>query len=172
MSMRGLNVFIADLRNARARELEDKRINKELANIRAKFRGSSFKWFLCDIANLVADPNLSGYHKKKYICKLVYIYIIGYDVGFGHFEAFNLINSIKFSEKQVGYLAVTLLLHENHDLIPLVINSVRKDLTDTNELNNCLALHAIANIGGREMGSALAEDVHHLLISPWGTPKV
>jgi len=26
--------FIADLRNARARELEEKRINKELANIR------------------------------------------------------------------------------------------------------------------------------------------
>jgi AP-2 complex subunit alpha len=32
--MRGLVQFIADLRNARARELEEKRINKELANIR------------------------------------------------------------------------------------------------------------------------------------------
>ena len=30
----GLVKFIADLRNARARELEEKRINKELANIR------------------------------------------------------------------------------------------------------------------------------------------
>lgn len=30
----GLVQFIADLRNARARELEEKRINKELANIR------------------------------------------------------------------------------------------------------------------------------------------
>ena len=33
-TMRGLVSFIADLRNARARELEEKRINKELANIR------------------------------------------------------------------------------------------------------------------------------------------
>ena len=33
--MRGLVQFIADLRNARARELEEKRINKELANIRS-----------------------------------------------------------------------------------------------------------------------------------------
>lgn len=33
-NMRGLVSFIADLRNARARELEEKRINKELANIR------------------------------------------------------------------------------------------------------------------------------------------
>lgn len=31
----GLVQFIADLRNARARELEEKRINKELANIRS-----------------------------------------------------------------------------------------------------------------------------------------
>jgi AP-2 complex subunit alpha len=34
-NMRGLVQFIADLRNARARELEEKRINKELANIRS-----------------------------------------------------------------------------------------------------------------------------------------
>ena len=33
-NMRGLVQFIADLRNARARDLEEKRINKELANIR------------------------------------------------------------------------------------------------------------------------------------------
>jgi hypothetical protein len=32
--------FIADLRNARARELEEKRINKELANIRYVLAGS------------------------------------------------------------------------------------------------------------------------------------
>jgi AP-2 complex subunit alpha len=37
-NMRGLVQFIADLRNARARELEEKRINKELANIRFVIR--------------------------------------------------------------------------------------------------------------------------------------
>jgi len=41
-TMRGLVQFIADLRNARARELEEKRINKELANIRfVTFKESS-----------------------------------------------------------------------------------------------------------------------------------
>jgi AP-2 complex subunit alpha len=39
-TMRGLTTFISDLRNARAKELEDRRINKELANIRGKFKGS------------------------------------------------------------------------------------------------------------------------------------
>ncbi|KAF1986935.1 Adaptor protein complex AP-2 alpha subunit [Aulographum hederae CBS 113979] len=149
-SMRGLVSFIADLRNARARELEAKRINKELANIRQKFK----------------DGSLSGYHRKKYVCKLLYIYILGYDVDFGHLEAVNLVSAQKYSEKQIGYLAVTLFLHEQHELIHLVVNSIRKDLLDHNELNNCLALHAIANVGGREMGEALSSDVHRLLISP------
>ncbi|KAK9464772.1 Clathrin/coatomer adaptor, adaptin-like protein [Lipomyces arxii] len=149
-SMRGLVQFIADLRNARARELEERRINKELANIRLKFK----------------DSSLSGYQKKKYVCKLLYIYILGYTIDFGHLEALNLVASNKFSEKQIGYLATSLLLNENHDLINLVVNSIRKDLNDQNELFNCLALHAIANVGGREMAESLASDVHRLLISP------
>lgn len=149
-TMRGLVSFIADLRNARARELEERRINKELANIRQKFKGGS----------------LSGYDKKKYVCKLLYIYILGWNVDFGHLEAVNLISANKYSEKQIGYLAVTLFLHEEHELLHLVVNSIRKDLTDHNEINNCLALHAIANVGGKEMGEALAMDVHRLLISP------
>lgn len=149
-NMRGLVQFIADLRNARARELEEKRINKELANIRQKFK----------------DGNLSGYHKKKYVCKLLYIYILGWNVDFGHLEAVNLISANKYSEKQIGYLAMTLFLHEKHELLHLVVNSIRKDLLYHNELFNCLALHAIANVGGREMGEALSGEVHRLLISP------
>ncbi|QKX54890.1 uncharacterized protein TRUGW13939_01980 [Talaromyces rugulosus] len=149
-SMRGLVQFIADLRNARARELEEKRINKELANIRQKFK----------------DGSLNGYQRKKYVCKLLYVYIQGYDVEFGHLEAVNLISGKNYSEKQIGYLAVTLFLHEEHELLHLVVNSIRKDLLDMNELNNCLALHAIATVGGRELGEALSSDVHRLLISP------
>ncbi|PSK58760.1 AP-2 complex subunit alpha-2 isoform B [Elsinoe australis] len=155
-TMRGLVSFIADLRNARARELEEKRINKELANIRQKFKGGS----------------LSGYDKKKYVCKLLYIYILGWNVDFGHLEAVNLISANKYSEKQIGYLAVTLFLHEEHELLHLVVNSIRKDLNDNNELFNCLALHAIANVGGKEMGESLAADVHRLLISPTSKPFV
>ncbi len=81
-------------------------------------------------------------------------------------EAVNLIASTKYSEKQIGYLAITLLMHENSDIVRLVVNSIRKDLDEISEVNNCLALHAIANIGGKEMAEALAGDVHRLLISP------
>ncbi|KAG5723347.1 AP-2 complex subunit alpha [Termitomyces sp. T112] len=149
-SMRGLTQFIADIRGARVRDLEEKRINKEMANIRKKFK----------------DGNLDGYQKKKYVAKIIFTYILGYKVDVGHMEAVNLISSSKYSEKQIGYLAVTLLMHENSDFLRLVVNSIRKDLDGNNEVDNCLALHAIANVGGSEMAEALAEDVHRLLISP------
>ncbi|GAA6011448.1 hypothetical protein JCM11491_002790 [Sporobolomyces phaffii] len=148
--MRGLTQYIADLRSCRVRELEEKRINKEMAHIRQKFK----------------DGNLDGRQKKKYISKIIFTSILGYPVDIGHMEAVNLISSTKYSEKQIGYLALTLLMHENSDIIRLVVNSIRKDLDDMNETTNCLALHAIANIGGADMAEALAPDVHRLLISP------
>lgn len=58
-------------------------------------------------------------------------------------------------------------MHENSDFLRLVVNSIRKDLHENSEVNNCLALHAIANVGGSEMAEALSEDVHRLLISPY-----
>ncbi|KAG9104756.1 hypothetical protein FRC06_011238 [Ceratobasidium sp. 370] len=149
-NMRGLTQFIADIRASRVRELEEKRINKEMAHIRKKFK----------------DGGLDGYQKKKYLSKIIFTYILGYKVDIGHMEAVNLISSPKYSEKQIGYLAVTLLMHENSDFLRLVVNSIRKDLDENNEVNNCLALHAIANVGGKEMAEALAPDVHRLLISP------
>lgn len=102
--MRGLAVFISDIRNCtytvsipqrpqitpqfpgKSKEAEIKRINKELANIRSKFKG---------------DKTLDGYQKKKYVCKLLFIFLLGHDIDFGHMEAVNLLSSNKYSEKQI-----------------------------------------------------------------------
>ena len=148
--MKGLVQFIADLRNARARETEVKRVNAELANIRQKFR----------------DANLNGYNKKKYICKLIYMYILGYEIDIGHVESVSLLSSTRYSEKQIGYLAISLMLNENDNLLDMVVNSIRKDLESLNELHTCLALNCVATVGGRTIGDALSNDIFKLLISP------
>ncbi|KAI9794333.1 MAG: hypothetical protein M1835_006635 [Candelina submexicana] len=158
-SMRGLVQFIADLRNARARELEEKRINKELANIRQKFRGKLEEPFHGSGANWEQMGTSMDITRRNTFAR-------------SPSPAQLQLSSNKYSEKQIGYLAVTLFLHEQHELLHLVVNSIRKDLLDHNELNNCLALHAIANVGGREMGEALSGDVHRLLISPTSKPFV
>ena len=60
--------FIADIRGARVRELEEKRINKEMANIRKKFKGAHACHAICRGLRLMVskDGNLDGYQKKKY----------------------------------------------------------------------------------------------------------
>ena len=58
-------------------------------------------------------------------------------------------------------------MHENSDFLRLVGNSIRKDMDANKEIDNCLALHAIVNVGRSEIAEALVEDVHRLLISPY-----
>lgn len=77
---------VSFLSSGKSKEAEIKRINKELANIRSKFKG---------------DKALDGYSKKKYVCKLLFIFLLGHDIDFGHMEAVNLLSSNKYTEKQI-----------------------------------------------------------------------
>eukprot|EP00667_Euglena_gracilis_P001518 EG_transcript_1519 len=150
MDMRGLSLFISDIRKAAtSKESEQSRIDKELAKIRAKFKEGG---------------KLNGYDRKKYICKLLYMFMLGYEIDFGHMEAINLISSDKYSEKHIGYLACTLLLNENHELLTLITNSIKADLISNKEHFQCLALTAVANVGGKEFAEAMAQDVQKIVL--------
>ena len=70
-SARGLNNLISEIRACQSLEEEQKRIDKELAKLRNKFTQTS---------------GLTSYDKKKYAWKLIYIYMLGYDIDFGHMQ--------------------------------------------------------------------------------------
>ncbi|CAI5455204.1 unnamed protein product [Caenorhabditis angaria] len=148
--MRGLAVFISDIRNCKSKEAELKRINKELANIRSKFKG---------------DKTLDGYQKKKYVCKLLFIFLLGNDIDFGHMEAVNLLSSNKYTEKQIGYLFISVLIEQQSDLMKLIVQGIRNDLTSRNPVHVNLALQCISNMGCREMAEAFCNDLPKLLVS-------
>ncbi|KAL9244571.1 hypothetical protein vseg_018338 [Gypsophila vaccaria] len=155
--MRGLSVFISDIRNCQNKEQERLRVDKELGNIRTKFK---------------TDKAVSPYEKKKYVWKMLYIFMLGYDVEFGHMEAVSLISAPKYPEKQVGYIVTSCLLNENHDFLRLAINTVRNDIIGRNETFQCLALTLVGNIGGREFSESLSPDVQKLLMSSSCRPLV
>lgn len=155
--MRGLSVFISDVRNCPNKEQERVRVDKELGNIRTRFKN---------------EKGLTPYEKKKYVWKMLYIYMLGYDVDFGHMEAVSLISAPKYPEKQVGYIVTSCLLNENHDFLRLAINTVRNDIIGRNETFQCLALTMVGNIGGREFAESLAPDVQKLIISSSCRPLV
>ncbi|WOG95938.1 hypothetical protein DCAR_0415267 [Daucus carota subsp. sativus] len=155
--MRGLSVFISDIRNCQNKELERLRVDKELGHIRTRFKN---------------EKGLTPYEKKKYVWKMLYIYMLGYDVDFGHMEAVSLISAPKYPEKQVGYIVTSSLLNENHDFLRLAINTVRNDIIGRNETFQCLALTLVGNIGGRDFAESLAPDVQKLLLSSSCRPLV
>ena len=123
VAMRGLTVFISDLRNCSNKEQEAKRVEKEMAHIRSKF---------------TSDTHMNGYNRKKYVWKILYMYMLGYEVDFGHMEAVNLISSQRYSEKSVGYAWCALMLKEGDELLRLIINSIRVDLISKNDNAICL----------------------------------
>lgn len=132
-------------------------MDKELANIRSRFKN---------------EKGLTPYEKKKYVWKMLYIYMLGYDVDFGHMETVALISAPKYAEKQVGYIVTSCLLNESHDFLRLVINTVRNDIIGRNETYQCLALTMVGNVGGKDFSESLAPDVQKLLISSSCRPLV
>ena len=60
----------------------------------------TLSWLLIFVY-LSGDKTLDGYQKKKYVCKLLFIFLLGHDIDFGHMEAVNLLSSNKYTEKQI-----------------------------------------------------------------------
>uniref|UniRef100_A0A0K0CXQ4 Alpha_adaptinC2 domain-containing protein n=1 Tax=Angiostrongylus cantonensis TaxID=6313 RepID=A0A0K0CXQ4_ANGCA len=102
--------------------------------------------FISDIRNCK-----NGYQKKKYVCKLLFIFLLGNDIDFGHMEA--------------GYLFISVLIEQNSDLMKLIVQAIRNDLTSRNPIHVNLALQCISNIGSRDMAEAFSNDLPKLLVS-------
>ncbi|XP_073733085.1 AP-4 complex subunit epsilon-1 isoform X3 [Callorhinus ursinus] len=88
---------------------------------------------------------------KECMVRLIYCEMLGYDASFGYIHAIKLAQQGNLLEKRVGYLAVSLFLHENHELLLLLVNTVVKDLQSTNLVEVCMALTIVSQIFPREM---------------------
>jgi AP-2 complex subunit alpha len=148
---RGLHNFISEIRSCHTKDEERSRVDKELANIRNKF---------------ASPANLTSYDKKKYVWKLCYIYMLGYEVDFGHVEFISLLSSTKFQEKAVGYMAFSMMFRPGDELMTLAVNSMRNDIIGQLSHGQTLALAAVSNMGGNDLAEALSGDVQRLIVSP------
>ncbi|XP_010637040.1 AP-4 complex subunit epsilon-1 isoform X1 [Fukomys damarensis] len=88
---------------------------------------------------------------KECMVRLIYCEMLGYDASFGYIHAIKLAQQGNLLEKRVGYLAVSLFLHESHELLLLLVNTVVKDLQSTNLVEACMALTVVSQIFPREM---------------------
>ncbi|KAF3830523.1 hypothetical protein GH733_004342 [Mirounga leonina] len=114
---------------------EEKLIQQELSNLKAT----------------VSAPTTTLKIMKECMVRLIYCEMLGYDASFGYIHAIKLAQQGNLLEKRVGYLAVSLFLHENHELLLLLVNTVVKDLQSTNLVEVCMALTIVSQIFPREM---------------------
>ncbi|KAG7740953.1 hypothetical protein KL923_001594 [Ogataea haglerorum] len=155
--MKGLVQFITDIRNSKEQEQEDRRVQSELVHIQKQFQ----------------QPNLSGYHRKKYICKLLYIYLMGHEFTFGLSEAMALARSRVYSEKTIGYLALSLFYQTRTEDVDTVFETIHNDLAHQKEDFVCLALQFLSSMADSEAYSrAFEEQVFQLIRSPLSSSLV
>lgn len=143
-----LKSFIKDVRNAKT--LSDQRtiITKQSAKIRTKLR----------------DDHLSSNKKRENIQKLLYLYILDEPTHFAQVECINLIASDQFVDKRLGYLATSLLLDENQDLLTLLTNILNNDLNHpNNKYIISLALSTLGSLSSYDLAKDLYPDVIHLI---------
>ena len=103
--------------------------------------------------------------RHRNVAKLLFIHMLGYPTHFGQMECLKLISASGFPEKRIGYLGLTLLLTEQTEVLTLVTNSLKVDLTNSNQYIQALSLIAIGNLATQDMARDLASDVEKLLRS-------
>ncbi|XP_056428284.1 AP-4 complex subunit epsilon-1 isoform X2 [Hyla sarda] len=130
-----LGSLIRSITALTSRQEEEKLIQQELANLKST----------------VSSPNTTLRQKKECMVRLIYCEMLGYEASFGYIHAIKLAQQGNLLEKRVGYLAVSLFLHENHELLLLLVNTVLKDLQSTNLVEVCMALTIVSQIFPREM---------------------
>lgn len=64
-----------------------------------------------------------------------------------------------------GYLFISVILNHESDLMRLIIQNIKNDVSSRNPIFINLALQCIANIGNKEMADAFAQDIPKLLVS-------
>lgn len=156
-TIRGLQLFIADLRSSQHSDDHEKRIQSEIVKIKQRFESASKK-------SSNGRDKLGGYQRKKYIAKLAYIYVTSNttklnDILFGLDQMIELLNSDAFSEKFMAYMTLEFLYEH-----PIVITKVRdqvtyhliKDLSGKSDNNVALALNFIGVTG--KLDEKMAQD--------------
>ncbi|CAD7973073.1 unnamed protein product [Amoebophrya sp. A120] len=140
-----LRELIRNIRTCKTAAEERAVIAKECAAIRTAFREED-----------------SSYRHRN-VAKLLFIHMLGYPTHFGQMECLKLIASARFPEKRVGYLGLTQLLDENTEVLMLVTNSIKNDMSAGNQFINGLGICALGNVGTAEMCAALSREIEQML---------
>ncbi|XP_021855400.2 AP-4 complex subunit epsilon [Spinacia oleracea] len=142
--------LVKSIGEARSRAEEDRIVLHEIETLKRR----------------ITEPDIPKRKMKEFIIRLVYVEMLGHDASFGYIHAVKMTHDDNILLKRTGYLAVTLFLNDDHDLIILIVNTIQKDLKSDNYLVVCAALNAVCRLINEETIPAVLPQVVDLLNHP------
>ncbi len=65
---------------------------------------------------------------RELLIRAIYVEMLGHDASFSQIHAVNLTQSKSLLVKRIGYLACSLFIDENSDMVILMISTIQRDL--------------------------------------------
>ena len=142
--------LVKSIGEARSKAEEDRIVVREIETLKRR----------------LLEPDIPKRKMKEYLMRLVYVEMLGHDASFAYIHAVKMTHDDALVLKRTGYLAVTLFLSDDHDLIILIVNTIQKDLRSDNYLVVCAALNAVCKLINDETIPAVLPQVVDLLAHP------
>ena len=101
--------------------------------------------------------------KPRNLVKLLFINLQGHDTSFGQIESLNLACRNSFIEKKIGYLTMSIFLHEKSEMLMMATNRISLDLDHPNLYIRGLALSTFSSIADSDMARQISPKIIKLI---------
>eukprot|EP00347_Sterkiella_histriomuscorum_P013326 403365145 len=139
--------LVKSIGESRSKQEEDKIITAEAQILKQKF----------------LERNLGEKKMRELLIRAIYVEMLGHDASFSHIHAVNLTQSKNLLVKKIGYLACSLFIDENSELLILMICTIQRDLQSKNHLEVLSALTVLGKLCNQHILMAVNEAVQKLL---------
>lgn len=132
------------------------------------------KEFMLKEKSRIQESFLKNKHelRPRNLVKLLFINLQGFDTEFGQIESLNIINRSSFLEKKIGYLTLSLFIHEKSEMLMMATNRLGLDLDSPHLFVKALALNCFASIADADMCRSLSPKIVKLTQGEFPRPKV
>ncbi|KAI8811664.1 Clathrin/coatomer adaptor, adaptin-like protein [Cladochytrium replicatum] len=101
--------------------------------------------------------------KANAVAKLAYLHTMGYSMNWASFHVVEVMSSPKFVNKRIGYAAAAQTFRKDTDVLMLVTNLIKKDMSSNSYLEAAQGLHGLAHIVNADLGRDLLPDLMIML---------
>ena len=148
-----LKEFITMLRECKTQSEEREYMLKEKSNIQESFLKNKHEL------------------RPRNLVKLLFINLQGFETEFAQIESLNIINRSSFLEKKIGYLTLSLFIHEKSEMLMMATNRLGMDLDCPHLFIKALALNCFASIADQDMCRSLSPKIVKLASGEFPRPK-